>query len=362
MDIYSSVWVQIPPSAPISPVQTCTNMNVFLDTISGEEPSQEIIKGALEALSASNSLEITLVGDEKADRAFLENSDDFPSRISFLDAPQTITMKDDPVSAVRRNPNSSLVQGCKASKEREGVFISPGNTGAVVAAALFNLGRIEGVKRPGLSAVIPTLEEGNIVLIDVGATTDATPLNLCQFAVMGEVFARHVLSVEEPKVGLLNIGEESNKGNKLTKKTSEAMGKLDLDYRGNIEPHSILSDPPADVIVCDGFVGNVLLKSFEGAARSTIGFFKRALSKSLRSKLGGLLLKPTFRELKKQLSFSNFGAVPLLGIDGIVFVGHGRSQARAIRNAVLNAERASKWGLTNEIKKAIEEIDECILS
>jgi glycerol-3-phosphate acyltransferase PlsX len=336
-------------------------MKVLLDTMSGDAPPREIIKGAVQALREAQDadLEVTLVGRKDLNKEEVERlgDGDSLSRISYLHAPNTISMEDTPTKAVRSNPDSSLVKGVKALKKESEIFISSGNTGAVVAAALFNLGRIPGVSRPGLAGVTPTVKSGNVVLIDIGATTDADPINLAQFGVMGNAYAKSVLGKSSPKVGMLNIGEEQTKGNKLTKKTVSLIERTNLKYIGNVEPHLLLTEPPADVVICEGFVGNILIKAFEGAVEGTMGFFKKALRSNLRSKFGGLILRPTLKNLKEQLSYEQFGAVPLLGVRGVVFVAHGRSEARAIKNAILNAREASRWDLPGKIESEMERID-----
>ncbi len=336
-------------------------MKVLLDTMSGDAPPEEIIKGAIQALreTQGSDLKVTLVGEEELNRKEVERlkAKNLLPRISYLHAPNTISMEDTPTKAVRSNPDSSLVKGIDALVDESEIFISSGNTGAVVAAALFNLGRIHGVSRPGLAGVIPTVESGNVVLIDIGATTDADPINLAQFGIMGNAFAKKVLGKSDPKVGLLNIGEEQTKGNKLTKQTISLIEKTDLEYVGNIEPHLLLREQPADVVICEGFVGNILIKAFEGGVEGTVGFFKEALKSNLRSKLGGLILRPTLEDLKKKLSYAQFGAVPLLGVRGVVFVAHGRSEARAIKNAILKAREASRWNLPGKIESEMERID-----
>ncbi len=334
-------------------------MKVLLDTKSGDAPPKEIINGAAQALNSDKAgdLEVTLVGDEKLNRKHVNQLGVENRNISYLNAPNRISMHDTPTKAVRNNPDSSLVKGIRELKGESQIFVSSGNTGAVVAAALFNLGRIPGVLRPGLAGVAPTVESGNVVLIDIGATTDASARNLAQFGIMGNALAKKVLNKRKPKVGILNIGEEQSKGNKLTKQTVALLDKTDLDYIGNVEPHLLLTNPPADVVICEGFTGNILIKAFEGGSEGTIGFFRKALSSSLRAKLGGIILKPIFEELKKKLSYSQFGAVPLLGVRGVVFVAHGRSEARAIKNAILNAEEASRWDLLGEIETEINRID-----
>ncbi|MFP4588723.1 MAG: phosphate acyltransferase PlsX [Candidatus Acetothermia bacterium] len=334
-------------------------MKLLLDTISGDAPAEEIIQGAIEALNLRKEadFQIVLVGDASRNQAICQREGCTDSRVSFLNAPQRISMEDPPVSAVRSNPQSSLVQGCRALKDSSGAFITPGNTGAAVAASLLELGRLTGVARPGLAAVIPTVHRQQVIVMDVGATIDATSTNLVQFAAMASVLGQEILSKSSPAVGLLNIGEEESKGNKLIKDTRPLLNDLEINYQGNIEPHQILIDPPVDIAVCEGFVGNILLKAFEGGADGTINFFKQALSSSLRARIGGLLLKPALQDLQDQLSFSNFGAAPLLGVKGTVFVGHGRSDSRAIRNALLQAEDAVNWDLSGKIQQVINSLN-----
>lgn len=336
-------------------------MKVLLDTMSGGTPPKEIIEGAIQALreTKGSDLRVTLVGKEETNKAHVERLEpgELKARISFLHAPKVISMEDAPAKAVKNNPNSSLVKGIKYLSDKSEIFISSGNTGAVVAGAVFHLGRIPGVARPGLAGITPTVKSGNLVLIDIGATTDANPENLAQFGLMGNTFAKSVLGKSDPKVGLLNIGEEQSKGNKLTKRTGSLIDKTDLQYIGNVEPHLLLTEPPADVVICEGFVGNILIKAFEGGIEGTIGFSKKSLSSSLRAKLGGLILRPTLKKLQNQLNYSQFGAVPLLGVKGTVFVAHGRSGARAIKNAILNARQASRWDLPGKIESEMERIN-----
>lgn len=331
-------------------------MNVYVDTLSGDAPPEEVIEGGIQAVKESgDDIQVIFLGDrERDEKIYSKLTENKSAAIDFLHSPQRISMDDSPVSAVRNHPNSSLVKGCEKAAGEDSIFFSPGNTGAVVAASLLKLGRVDGVSRPGLAVVLPTLKNKKVVLVDVGATIDATPENLAQFAVMGRVYARHVLGSQKPTVGLLNIGEERSKGNKLTKRADGLISELDLNYVGNIEPHCLLEDPTAEVIVCEGFVGNILLKSFEGGAEGTIAFFKKAISRSLRAKLGGLLLRPALTDLKGRLSFSRYGAAPLLGVKGTILVGHGRSDARAIRNAVLNSTTLSDWSLPRAIHKEID--------
>ncbi|MBS3812835.1 phosphate acyltransferase PlsX [Candidatus Bipolaricaulota bacterium] len=334
-------------------------MKVLLDTKSGDAPPEEIINGAIGALQSESGrdLQVTLVGDEKFNRQHVESQESNQRNISYINAPHRISMEDTPTKAVRENPDSSLVKGIKAIKDKSQIFISSGNTGAVVAGALFNLGRIPGVIRPGLAGVIPTVKSGKVILIDIGATTDADARNLAQFGIMGNSFARKVLGKEEPKVGILNIGAEQSKGNRLTKKTIDLLHKTDLKYVGNVEPHLLLTNPPADVVICEGFTGNILIKAFEGGSEGTIGFFKKAISSSLRAKIGGFILRPVLEKLKHELSYAQFGAVPLLGVRGVVFVAHGRSESRAIKNAILYASQASRWDLPGEIEAEIKRVD-----
>jgi len=259
-------------------------------------------------------------------------------------------MEDSPAEAIRQKRNSSLIKGIKALKEGLAeAFVSPGNTGAVMAAATLHLGRLPGIDRPGIGVALPTLASGRFLLIDVGANVDPAPQHLKQFAIMGQVYMHEVLGVAQPKVGLLNIGAEPGKGNELARKAYQLLEDLD-GFVGNVESDQILKGG-VDVVVCDGFVGNILLKGLEGAAITLFKLMKNSLKKDFRARLGGLLLEPALRRLAADLDPKQYGGAPLLGVKGVVIIAHGRSDAEAITNAI----RVARTAVENRLPRRIEQ-------
>jgi glycerol-3-phosphate acyltransferase PlsX len=271
---------------------------------------------------------------------------------SIIEAPEAVTMEDSPAEAVRKKKESSLVQGMIALKEgRAEAFVSPGNTGAVMAAALLQLGRLPGIDRPGIAVPIPKVDGGSLLLIDSGANVDCSPLNLKQFAIMGQVYMQEILGLPRPKIGLLNIGAERGKGNELARKAFELLEGLE-GFVGNVESNRLFCGE-VDVLVCDGFVGNILLKGVEGAAAAIIALLKGASRERLRARLGALLLAPQFRLLRERLDAAHHGGAPLLGVNGVVIVAHGHSDALAIKNAIKVAKSAVENRLPERIAQGI---------
>ena len=324
-------------------------MRIVLDTLGGDNPPEEVAAGGLEAVERFK-IELLLAGPEKRLAPLLEERPHLRDRVTILDTAEAITMEDSPAEAVRRKRNSSLIKGIKALKEGLAeAFVSPGNTGAVMAAATLHLGRLPGIDRPGIGVTLPTLAGGRFLLIDVGANTDPTPQHLKQFAIMGQVYMHEVLGVAEPKVGLLNIGSEPNKGNELARKAYPLLTNLE-GFVGNVESDRILQGG-IDVVVCDGFVGNILLKGLEGAAVALFKLMKASIKKDLRAKLGGLLLEPALRRLAADLDPKQHGGAPLLGVKGVVIIAHGHSDAEAITNAI----RVARTAVENRLPKRIEQ-------
>jgi glycerol-3-phosphate acyltransferase PlsX len=276
------------------------------------------------------------------------------SQLSILPASQVISMTEPPVRAVRRKQDSSLVKGLVALADNKvDGYVSPGNTGAVVAGSIFLNGRIEGIPRPGIAATIPTVVGREIVVIDVGANVDCAPNHLLFFALMGATYARDVLGIRQPKIGLLNIGTEQAKGNKLSHHVYELLSGTNLPFVGNVEGHHLLTERPVDVVVCDGFIGNVFLKTLEGGISAMSELIKVGVNRTLRGKLGGLMLKPMFSYLSRKLDYNQFGGASLLGVNGAVVIAHGRSNALAIESAIDVAYRAVKVDLNKTIAKGI---------
>jgi glycerol-3-phosphate acyltransferase PlsX len=329
-------------------------LRIVVDATGGDFAPVEIVKGAIEAVRAY-SLEVILVGPEQLIQQELTkaNPDNLPG-ITVVNATETITMDEHPAQAVRKKKDSSLVVGVRLVKEGRGdAFVSAGNTGAAMAAALFGFSRIKGIDRPAIASVMPTTR-GISLLLDVGANSDCKPKNLLQFAVMGHIYADKILGIANPQVGLLNIGEEETKGNDLVQEAYQLLkAQPKLNFIGNVEGRDIAAGK-ADVVVCDGFVGNVVLKFAEGLAKGIMGMIKAAATSSILGTLGGALLKPALGELKKKVDYTEYGGAPLLGLNGICIIGHGSSNANAIKNAIRVAKECVENRVVDSIKESLE--------
>ncbi|MGE5708369.1 MAG: phosphate acyltransferase PlsX [Bacteroidota bacterium] len=323
------------------------SVRIALDAMGGDHGPREILRGALAALDDQPSLEILLVGD----RAQLDGPDH--PRLRRVHAPETVSMEDAPTRAILSKRNSSMVVAIELVKKGEAdAVVSTGNTGAFMSASLLSLGRIPSIERPAISAVLPT-RKGPCILLDVGANVDCKPSYLRQFAVMGSVYARKVLKIEQPRVGLLNIGAEEGKGNELAQAAHALLRDTpSLHFVGNVEGREILGGD-LDVVVADGFVGNVVLKSLEGCALFCGGALKEEIKRSRFGKLGALLLKDGFRRWMRRLDYTEYGGAPLLGINGICIVAHGSSKSAAIRNAVRIAFEAVENQAIEQVREEI---------
>jgi len=329
-------------------------MRILLDVMGGDLPPRELVKGGVAAGHRLN-VDIVFSGDERAIKsALLKLHERESDKFSILPSSQSISMTEPPVRAVRLKKDSSLVNGLVALKERRvDAFVSPGNTGAVVVGSVFIIGRIAGIPRPGIAASIPTVSGREIVVIDVGANVDCTPEHLLHFALMGATYARDVLSIPSPKIGLLNIGTEREKGNKVIHRVYDLLADGPLPFVGNVEGHHLLTERPVDVVVCDGFIGNVFLKTLEGGISAMSSMIKKGANRNLQGKLGGLMLKPVFFSLRKKLAYNRSGGAPLLGVDGTVVIAHGRSDALAIESAVDVAYRAVESHLNETMARGV---------
>lgn len=324
-------------------------MAVAVDAMGGDYAPGAPVLGALRA-AASLDMPLLLVGRGERVREVLASRG--PQRaavVEVVEAPETIGMEEHPVEAVRHKRNASLVVAARLVKEgRASAMVSAGNTGAVLAASLMHLGRLPGVERPGIAVVLP-LFSGPVVLIDAGANVDCRPGHLLRFGLLGGAFARAVLGVERPRVGLLNVGEEPTKGNEAAREAHRLMAEGLPGFVGNVEGKDIFAGA-CDVVVCDGFVGNVLLKAVEGFASALMGEIRSAAVRTLRGRLGGLLLKPALAALRERLDYRSHGGAFLVGVRGVVVVAHGRSDARAMENAVRLAAR----GVRQQVVAAME--------
>ena len=329
-------------------------MKIAIDAMGGDHAPKEIVLGALKAIDTYSDVEITLVGDENKINQYVKDR----NRISIIHTDEVITGTDEPVRAVRRKKNASMVLAAKEVAEgRADACISAGNTGALMAAGLFIVGRIEGIERPALSPTLPTIGGEGFVLLDVGANVDAKPEHLVQYALMGSIYSQKVRGIDYPRVGLLNIGTEEKKGNELTKHTYEMLKKADVNFIGNIEARDLL-DGVADVVVTDGFTGNMVLKTIEGTALSIFKMLKSALMSNLKSKLAAAVLKPNLLELKSQMDYSEYGGAGLFGLKAPVIKAHGSSDAKAIFSAIRQTREMIEHQVIGTIQEAVEKVGE----
>ena len=323
-------------------------MKIAVDAMGGDYAPQEIIKGALSAAKAFNDLEIILVGNLEILTNMIPPTEK-QNNITFFEATEAIEMDEHPASAVRKKKDASIVVATRLVKEgKADAVVSAGSTGAQMAAALLGLGRIKGIERPAIATVLPTLEGGKLIL-DVGANPDAKPEHLMQYALMGSIYAEKVLDIKNPRVGLLNIGSEEGKGNELAQATYTLLQSTPINFTGNIEGRDVPYGR-ADVVVCDGFVGNVVLKTIEGMASALFQMIKEKITATSTRKLGALLIKPGLKEIGKMMDYAEYGGSPLLGVNGISIICHGSSKERAIFNAVRVAKECVTTRFVEHIK------------
>jgi len=325
------------------------SVTVAVDAVGGDFAPSEILLGVSQAISADSALRVMLVGPDDVVTPFAASAGD---RVIPVVASEIIAMDEHPAQAVRAKKDSSIVVGCRLVKERRAdAFFSAGSTGAAMAAATLVMGRIKGVSRPAIATVIPTGGHP-VVLLDVGANADCKPEYLVQFAQMGIVYSRAVLGVDSPRVGLLNIGEEPTKGSLLAIEAHGLMAESVRGFIGNVEGRD-LPTGVADVVVTDGFTGNVALKLLEGTSKSILGLVKSAMTATVLSSLAAAVLKPALIRMKDQLDPDAFGGAPLLGVDGVCIIGHGSSSATAVKNALRVAATSVRHDLAARIGEAV---------
>ncbi|MDI6601417.1 MAG: phosphate acyltransferase PlsX [Thermoanaerobacteraceae bacterium] len=331
-------------------------MKIGIDAMGGDYAPKEIISGSLMALEEYDDIELTFFGDEVQIVSEI-NAHNLKSnnRIEIIHTDEVISNNDAPVAAIRNKKNSSLSRGLDYLKTNKiDVFVSAGNTGALMAGGLLKLGRIRGVDRPALVSTLPTVS-GLVVLVDSGSNTDCRPINLLQFAVMGSVYAEDILNVRKPRIGLLNIGSEEEKGNELAKQTYGLLKEIPLNFIGNVEGRDVPYGK-CDVLVCDGFVGNAVLKSMEGIASLIIDMLKEEMMKNYLTRVGALLLKDGLKNILKKMDYKEYGGAPLLGIDGVIIKAHGNSDARAFLNAIRQARTFVDHDVLNHIRNQVSGI------
>ena len=338
-------------------------MKIIIDGMGGDNAPKEIVKGVVETIPHIEH-EIGIVGREEDIRAALSecgyDPDKEGSRIFVVPANEVITNYDAPVKAVRTKKDSSMVVGLNMVKNGEGdLFISAGNSGALMAGGLFVLGRVRGIDRPAFAAIHPIMGGGASLIVDAGANAECKPNNLLEFGIMGSIYAEAVLGVKQPRVGLVNLGAEESKGTSLTKMAYGLLDKSSLNFVGNVEAR----DLPAgvcDVIVCDGFVGNVILKYMEGFALSVFGLLKQKLTASGKTKMAALMLKKQLKELKGEMDYAEYGGAPILGVRRPLIKMHGTSNAYAVKQAILKAIPFVENGVVETIENSVLEIEEII--
>jgi glycerol-3-phosphate acyltransferase PlsX len=329
-------------------------MKIVLDAMGGDYAPPVAVEGGVWA-AREYGVEVILVGREEDVRRELAKHDTSDLSLPVVHASQVIEMEEHPATAVKAKKDSSMVVGMDLVKRSEAeAFVTMGNSGGALAAALFGLGRIRGIKRPALSTVYPTTP-GLCFLLDVGANTDCKPEYLLQFAHMGVAYAERVLGIANPRVGIVSNGEEEGKGSILVQEAYQLLKKSGLNFIGNVEGKDIPAGM-ADVVVTDGFTGNVIAKLSEGLAASLLSVIKEEIKKNPLATVGALLSKPAFNKVGKRLDYAEFGGAPLLGVDGVVIVGHGRSNAKAVKNAVRVAKRAVEGEMLAAIKEGLQDL------
>lgn len=328
-------------------------MKIIVDGMGGDHAPEVVIEGAVAAVKEYGNFDVVLVGDEARVRPLLKKARYTGTNISVYPAQEVIEMSESPATSVRRKRNSSIVVGLNLVRDGAGdAFVSAGNTGAVVCAATLSLGLLPGIERPGIAIIVPTLK-GISLIIDVGANIDPKPIQLLQYGIMADAYFRYILNRPHPTVGLLNIGEEETKGTDFVKETHALFEQSRLNFVGNVEGKDLFSGK-CNIIVSDGFVGNVALKVTESVVETMQVFLKKHLLSNSFGKIGLLFLKPNFSRFKKELDYSEYGGAPLLGVNGVVIISHGRSNANAIKNAIRVSKEEVERKFNEKIMEAVK--------
>ena len=324
-------------------------MKIAVDAMGGDYAPEEVVKGAVSALE-ERDLEIVLLGHIEKIKEELLKYKYRKDKLSIINCKEYIETGEFPLDAIRSKRDSSIVVGTKLIKNNQAdAFISAGNSGAVMAAALLELGCIPGIRRPTLGAILPSAK-GKVLVLDVGANVDCKPEHLPQFALIGSKYAKYILGIENPKIGMLNIGEEENKGNKFAQNAYEKLKNTDINFVGNIEGKDIFKGK-VDVVVCDGFTGNILLKSSEGLAKLLLTEINKMIISQLPQNQEMDKLKEKFMNLVKMTDYTEHGGSPLLGVNGLCFICHGRSKAKTFKNAILNTGKFVDAKLVEHLKE-----------
>ncbi|MEG0829645.1 MAG: phosphate acyltransferase PlsX [Anaerovoracaceae bacterium] len=336
-------------------------MRIILDGMGGDNAPLETVKGAVEASKLMDH-EICIVGRENMIMEELAKYSYDENKIKIVHAEQVIENEDSPVKAVKRKPESSMVKGITMVKEGHGdLFVSAGNTGALVVSGRMILGRIKGIDRPALASVYPVLGSKACLLVDAGASSEAKPHNLLEYGTMGSIYVEKVFGRDNPKVGLVNLGVEPSKGTTVTKEAYKQLSQAPINFIGNVEAREVPSGA-CDVIVCDGFVGNVILKLTEGLAWNILKLLKKKFLEGIKAKVGALMLKDKMKSVKAEFDYSEYGGAPILGVCGPIIKMHGSSNAKAVRNTILKGIPFAEENVVEIIKNSISELEEIIAS
>lgn len=328
-------------------------MIIAVDGMGGDFAPKSVVEGCIMALDEFDA-DIVITGKEEELKRELTNYNYTRGRIQLVDAREVIDTNEAPVMAIRKKKDSSLVKAIKLVKDKKAdAVVSAGSTGAFMAGSTLILGRIKGIDRVALAPILPG-KNGTFMVVDAGANVDCKPQYLVQFALMGKLYVENILNIKNPSVGLVNIGVEAEKGNELTKNAYNMLKDTELNFIGNVEPRDA-SNGDVNILVCDGFVGNTILKMYEGVGMNLFKMIKDEILKSNRNKLGALLLKPMFKDLKKKFDYTEYGGVCFLGANGICVKAHGSSNSKAFKNAIGNAVICHQNGITGIIKKQLSE-------
>lgn len=327
---------------------------IAVDCFGGDNSPVANIEGALDAIKKSNDFIVALVGDEDIINSHLQQFEYDKTRVEIIDAKEVISCEEQPTEAVKKKSDSSIVKGCLALNADADAFVSTGSTGALLVACTLKVGRIRGVSRPALLPTLPTLKGGEVVMLDVGANADCKPINLFHFALMGSVYASNVLGIDSPRVALLSNGTEDAKGNELTKQLNYALRRCpEINFIGNIEARDIISGE-CDVVVTDGFSGNVALKSMEGIAGAVFATLKKSVKSSILSTIGAMFMKKSLREVKNTLDYNKKGGAMFIGAKKVIVKAHGSSKASAVSASIIQAKRACENNICDAIKQKID--------
>ncbi|GGG81094.1 phosphate acyltransferase PlsX [Paenibacillus radicis (ex Gao et al. 2016)] len=326
-------------------------MRIAIDAMGGDHAPGLIVQGAVEAAREWPDTELLLVGDTAVIEPLLQGQK--PANLQLHHTDEVIGADEEPVKAVRRKKGASMVVAGQLVREKQAdAMLSAGNTGALMTTGLLVVGRLDGIERPALAPMLPTMDDIGVLALDLGANMDAKPEHLLQYAIMGSIYRSKVHGMEKPRVGLLNVGTEEKKGNELTKAAYDLLTDAPINFIGNVESRDILQRS-CDVLICDGFAGNIMLKSMEGTAGSLLNYLKDAFGESMMTKLAAAIMLPRLRKLKKKMDYKEHGSAPLLGLNGLVMKCHGSSDALAVRSAVRQARTAIQGQLTESIAAEI---------